>query len=76
MAWRSVLQLTASCCRPIKMLRLVVATFFVVFYIGSLAVFMVAANCQWFDQDPKVAFHLRAFPDISEAMQIAGPRVA
>lgn len=33
------------------MLRLVVATFFMVFYIGSLAVFMVAINCNWFVED-------------------------
>ncbi|KAG2450719.1 hypothetical protein HYH02_004557 [Chlamydomonas schloesseri] len=49
---------------PIKMLRIVVATFFVVFYIGSLAIFMVALSCRWFDPDPDIKFHLRAFPDV------------
>lgn len=33
------------------MLRLVVAIFFTVFYIGSLAVFMAAINCNWFMSD-------------------------
>ncbi|GLC33063.1 hypothetical protein PLESTB_000374500 [Pleodorina starrii] len=49
---------------PIKMLRIVVATFFVVFYVGSLAIFMVALSCRWFDPDDNIRFHLRAFPDV------------
>ncbi|GLI64845.1 hypothetical protein VaNZ11_008226 [Volvox africanus] len=49
---------------PIKMLRIVVATFFVVFYVGSLAIFMVALSCRWFDPDHSIRFHLRAFPDV------------
>ncbi|KAG2493479.1 hypothetical protein HYH03_008295 [Edaphochlamys debaryana] len=49
---------------PIKMLRIVVATFFVVFYIGSLAIFMVALSCRWFDPNPLIKFHLRSFPSV------------
>ncbi len=54
-------------CRPIKMLRLVVATFFVVFYIGSLAIFMVALSCSWFDPNPAIRFHLKAFPEVRKS---------
>lgn len=50
--------------RPIKVLRLVVATFFVVFYIGSLAIFMVAVSCQWFNPNHLLKFHLRSFPEV------------
>jgi hypothetical protein len=32
---------------PIQILRVVVATFVVVFYIASLSIFMVALNCNW-----------------------------
>ncbi|GFR48517.1 hypothetical protein Agub_g10412 [Astrephomene gubernaculifera] len=49
---------------PIKMLRIVVATFFVVFYVGSLAIFMVALSCQWFNPNPALKFHMRSFPEV------------
>ena len=51
-------------CRPIKFLRIVVATFFMVFYIGSLTIFMVALSCNWFVDDPLLQFHVHAFPEV------------
>lgn len=45
-----------------------VATFFVVFYIGSLTIFMVALSCNWFVDDPLLKYHVHAFPEVGESL--------
>ena len=49
------------------MLRIVVATFFVTLYIASLAIFLVAFNCNWVvssDDIDNPRYHVHAFPDV------------
>jgi hypothetical protein len=48
-------------CRPIKVLRLVVSIFFVVFYIASLSVFLMALQCNYFSHDKAIRFHMSHF---------------
>ena len=43
------------------MLRLVVSIFFVVFYIASLSVFLMALQCNYFNKDKSKRFRLEHF---------------
>lgn len=45
--------------RPIRVLRLFVSVFFMVFYIASLGVFLVALDCEWAAGPP---YYVHAFP--------------
>jgi hypothetical protein len=61
-------------CRPIKVLRLVVAVFVVTFYIASFNIFLVALDCQYFDPDPAKRWHMSAFPQVGGSSWRAGGR--
>ncbi|GAX73193.1 hypothetical protein CEUSTIGMA_g646.t1 [Chlamydomonas eustigma] len=47
---------------PIQVLRLFVSVFFMVFYIASLGVFLVAVDCNWLGGAP---YHVHAFPEVA-----------
>lgn len=56
---------------PIKVLRLVVAVFIVVFYIFSLDVFLISMDCNYLSSGAKKPYHLDSFPDVGELLQAA-----
>lgn len=47
---------------PIQVLRIFVSVFFMVFYISSLGVFLIAIDCNWFSGAP---FMNAAFPEVT-----------
>lgn len=53
--------LSTTARRPIQLLRVFVSVFFMVFYIASLGVFLVAINCQWLNGAP---YSVAAFPEV------------
>jgi hypothetical protein len=60
-------------------LRLVVSIFFVVFYIASLSVFLMALQCNYFNKDKAKRFHLEHFESgacCGHCMALPGPQRA